>query len=160
MGPHPLPLSHREEKGWSEGSEWKSTGVLTRLLAKPGDTRVRIGLDGGGRAWIDNLELRPLAEGEAIPKGIAEKTVPAVEPPAWVKALPKGIVAAWSLDERVGGLAYDWVGGRHLELTNPLWVERDGHQGLRLSPDFAEAYGTVQGGLQLSRPDAGPVDLA
>ncbi len=143
--------------------QWQRAGLVTRLLSKPGAARVRLGLDGGGRAWIDNVELRPLTEGEAVPKGVVEKAVPAVEPPAWVKSLPKGIVSAWALDETVGQMAYDWIGGRHMELTNPLWAERDGYKGLHLSPDFSEAFGNAPGDFQYPdltlalwvRPDRG-----
>lgn len=57
-----------------------------------------------GKAPISRL----YTVGFQVPPGVLEKTL-AVEPPACVKALPKGAAAAWALDESLGELAYDWA---------------------------------------------------
>jgi hypothetical protein len=54
-------------------NDWTTAGFVTDLFAQPGGNQayVTVGLEGEGKAWIDNLEVRPLKEGEQPPAGVS-----------------------------------------------------------------------------------------
>jgi len=110
---------------------WTRVGFVTDFLSKEsqGGT-ITVGLDAAGSAWVDNLEVRPLKEGEELPEGISLSPQGPPDPPERVKQLPKGAIAHWSMQDASGNVAYDWIGGHHLALMGVRLVVEDGKAAL------------------------------
>jgi len=114
-------------------NDWKKTGIITSLLTQKGDAKVKIGLDGTGKVWIDNLDFRPLNKDEKIPEEVAEK--PNSFPPEYKKPEER-VFAEYRMEEGEGYYVYDY-GGKIgvLELSNIKWSIDEGIKCLELSDE-------------------------
>ena len=110
--------------------DWKTTGFVFDVPEGADALNIAFGNAGTGEFFVTDAEFRKLADGEALPAGIAANPndQPAKLPPA-----PAGAVADFRMLEGQGHYVLNHAGGEHLGLANLDWVSDGGHRALRFA---------------------------
>jgi hypothetical protein len=112
--------------------DWKRQGFPFEIPEGTGKLLVAFGNAGTGAMLVTDVEFRKLAEGEALPPGVAPR--PNDQPPAFATA-PAGALADYRMQEGQGHFVLNYAAGPpgHLDLANLDWVVDSGRPALRFA---------------------------
>jgi len=113
--------------GISGTADWQKLVMVTDIPKGDAGLMGRLELKGTGKAWFDDLELRPLAPGEKPPKPT----------PSISRRGPAGdIVCNLAFAEGEGIGVFDGSGhDNHARIASGKWVETDGRRAVELDGD-------------------------
>lgn len=111
--------------------DWKPIGFAFSIPDEAAGLSIAFGNAGTGEVLVTDVELRRLANGEALGAGISEQ--PRENAPVFVTA-PAGTLADYRMEEGKGFHVLNYAGGEHLHLANLDWVTDSG----RLALQFAD----------------------
>lgn len=105
-------------------NDWQKIGVVTDMFSKKGDGKIKIMVDGTGKVWIDNVEIRPLGKDEKISNRILQRVKSDL--PESKKTL-KDVIFDFRMEEKEGNFIYNYGEfGNYMELSNVEWKTDSG----------------------------------